>query len=256
MGPQAGGAAREAARDVERHERATANEALHDRADHEQGDHVEDQVRKVGVKHGGGEQTPPLAVGRARTETGTPPDQIPRRERPAGSRGDGDRCKHRHVCRQQHIRAGHAGGAFAQCPSQLRTWRRRRRHTRRHRHRDAPYTNSSHAARLHGCRQGPAPARARQARMRAGTKSSKGAARPSSSAQSGLILVKGGVDGAGRQRGHPRRRGLTRGVQPGVQGHHRGRDSPEALHLTRSRFSGSSPRPEPRGPGSCGRGLP
>jgi hypothetical protein len=43
------GAAREAARDVERHERATANEALHNRPNHEQSDHVEDQVRKVGM---------------------------------------------------------------------------------------------------------------------------------------------------------------------------------------------------------------
>src|SRR5688572_27389471 len=59
------GAAREAARDVERHERATANEAPHNRPNHEQSDHVEDQVRKVGMKHGSSEQTPPLAIRRA-----------------------------------------------------------------------------------------------------------------------------------------------------------------------------------------------
>jgi hypothetical protein len=60
--------------------RPPANEALHDRPNHEQSDHVEDQVRKVGVKHGSGEQTPPLAIRCTWSEIGAPPDQIPRRK--------------------------------------------------------------------------------------------------------------------------------------------------------------------------------
>jgi hypothetical protein len=112
--------------------RPPANEALHDRPNHEQSDHVEDQVRKVGVKHGSGEQTPPLAIRCTWSEIGAPPDQIPRRKRPDGFRGDGDRRKHRNVCRQQHIRSRHAGGALTQYSFQLRT----RPRTSRQRHGD------------------------------------------------------------------------------------------------------------------------